>query len=313
MKTCRNFFGGSLLLFFLIPSLSLRADDIPKAAWKRGIGAPLENPGKKKPTLDRGHIDDGFWQGVPVGGFGAGTFSRTYRGDFARWHLQGGVHKYQVVDANQFAIYQKTEGDTEGVAQVLTVSHPNNKRSLDSWKWDYPVGAGDYYALYPKAWFDYRWDKFPAHVVVEQFSPVLPNNYKESSYPVAIYRWHAENPTNRRVTVSILLSWENMLGWFRTFNRDLSGSINAGNFNRPANEVLGAAGTMKGIVFERNHVASVQEAWDGQVTIAAIESPGAEVTYQTTLAEMSKQYGSHSQKMESCSTTTIIGRAAVSH
>jgi len=272
-----------LVFFLLVAASAARAgDDIPKAAWKRPIGAPLEHPGTKKPALDAGHIDDGYWQGAPVGGFGSGTFSRTYRGDFARWHMQGGIHKYQIVDGNQFAMYQKPE-DGEGVAQVLTANHPKDQ-SLSSWKWDYPVGAGDYAALYPKAWFDYRWDKFPAHIVLEQFSPVLPDNYKETSYPVAVYRWHAENPTKKRVTVSVLLSWENMLGWFRTNSRDLSGGINAGNFNRPSSEALGAAGTMKGIIFDRNRIGTTQEAWDGQWTIAALESPGVEVTYQTTFA-----------------------------
>ena len=117
---------------------------------------------------------------------------------------------------------------------------------------------------------------------MEQFSPILPDDYKETSYPVAVYRWHAENPTKRRVSVSVLLSWENMLGWLRTFNRDLSGGINAGNFNRSATESLGSAGTMKGIVFDRNHIGPVQEAWDGQFTIAALEGVGVEVSYQTT-------------------------------
>ena len=60
------------------------------------------------------------------------------------------------------------------------------------------MGAGEYSALYPKSWYDYQWKKFPAHVVLEQFSPVLPNNYRESSYPVAVYRWHADNPTDMR-------------------------------------------------------------------------------------------------------------------
>jgi non-lysosomal glucosylceramidase len=256
-------------------------DDIPKAAWKRPIGAPLEHAGTKKPALDSGHIDDGYWQGAPVGGFGAGTFSRTYRGDFARWHIQGGVHKYQPVDGNQFAMFQKSDGDSHGFAQVLTATHPRNG-ALSSWKWDYPVGAGDYNALYPKAWFDYRLDNFPAHVVLEQYSPILPDNYRESSYPIAVYRWHAENPSKKRVTVSVLLSWENMLGWFRTFNRDLSGGINAGNLNRAANESFGSAGMMKGIVFDRNRIGPTQEAWDGQWTIAALESPGVEISYQTT-------------------------------
>jgi non-lysosomal glucosylceramidase len=268
----------SALVLILAPA-ARPGDDIPKAAWKRPLGAPLENPGTRKVTLQ--NIDDGYWQGAPVGGFGAGTFSRTYRGDFARWHLQGGVHKYQSITANQFAMFQKSEGDQDGVAQVLTSDHPKD-HALSSWKWDYPVGAGDYSALYPKAWFDYRWEKFPAHVYVEQFSPILPENYKETSYPIAVYRWHAENPTKRRVTVSVLLSWENMLGWLRSNGHDFSGAINAGNFNRSAIESLGSTGAMKGIVFDRNHIGDVKEAWDGQLAIAALESSGAEVSFQTT-------------------------------
>src|SRR5215813_5469426 len=112
------------------------ADDIPKAAWKRAIGQPLENAGTRKPALDAGHIDDGYWQGAPVGGFGAGTFSRTYRGDFSRWHLQPGVHRYQTIYANQFAMYQKSEGDAAGTAKVLFAGHPPGS-TLRSWSWDY--------------------------------------------------------------------------------------------------------------------------------------------------------------------------------
>jgi len=59
-----------------------------------------------------------------VGGFGAGTFSRGYRGDFARWHIKAGVHKYEPVYANQFAIFQQSEGDAHGTVQVLMNSHP---------------------------------------------------------------------------------------------------------------------------------------------------------------------------------------------
>ena len=267
------------LLVSCTPSL-FAGDTIPKAAWKRGIGQPLGNPGGRKPALAAaGMIDDGYWQGAPVGGFGSGTFSRTYRGDFARWHIKGGVHKYQTVWANQFAMYQKSEGG-ESVAQALTSAHPE-KGTLDSWNWDYPAGAGDYYSLYPKSWYDYRWQKFPAHVVLEQFSPVLPNNYRESSYPVAVYRWHAENPTDKPVTVSVLLSWSNMLGWFRDFQHDMKNGINVGNRNRFVDEPA-VNGHVKGIVFDRVRPRSVEDDWDGSWAIASVESPGVEITYQTT-------------------------------
>ena len=269
-----------LLLSFLLAPMSFAGDAIPKAAWKRGIGVPLDNPGGRKPALAAtGMIDDGYWQGAPVGGFGSGTFSRTYRGDFARWHIKSGVHKYQTVWTNQFAMYQKSEGG-DSVAQVLTAAHPEGG-TLSSWKWDYPVGAGDYYSLYPKSWYDYKWDKFPAHVTLEQFSPVLPNNYRESSYPVAVYRWHAENPTDKPVTVSVLLSWTNMLGWFRDFSANMHGNMDHGNHNRFVDEPA-VNGRIKGIVFDRVHPKGVREDFDGQWAIASVESPGVEITYQTT-------------------------------
>ncbi len=267
-------------MFLLVAwaSAAFAGNEIPKAAWSRPIGLPLESPGIAKNGTD---IDDGYWQGAPVGGMGAGTFSRTYRGDFARWHIKAGVHKYEPVYVNQFAMYQKSEGDTQGTAQVLMTGHPN-KGELASWAWDYPVGAGEYSALYPKSWYDYQWKKFPAHVVLEQFSPVLPNNYRESSYPVAVYRWHADNPTDHAVTVSVLLSWANMGGWFRTFTHDFNGTPNQGNYNQFASEAVGSAGTMKGIVFDRGRDDKELNEWDGQFAIAALETPGVEVTYQTT-------------------------------
>jgi len=276
----RILWGASFFLSFIsLYNLAFAGDSISRAAWKRGIGQTLDHAGTKKPNLPV--IDDGYWQGAPVGGFGAGTFSRTYAGNFSRWHLKTGVHKYETIYANQFAMYQQADGSPEGVAQVLTTDHPKSP-ALKSWKWDYPVGAGDYYALYPKSWYDYRWNKFPAHVTLEQFSPVLPNNYRETSYPVAVYRWHAENPTNKTVTVSVLLSWTNMVGWARGFSGNFSEHLSEGDTNRFMTEQYDGA-AMKGIVFDRHRAGSpITDDWDGQMAIAALESPGVEVSYQTT-------------------------------
>jgi non-lysosomal glucosylceramidase len=269
---------ASIALLLFVVCAGAFCQEIPKAAWKRPLGLPLDHPGV---TRVHGDIDDGYWQGVPVGGFGAGTFSRSYRGDFARWHIKAGVHKYEPVYANQFAMFQQVEGDDHGTAQALLNGHPQSKE-LSSWQWDYPTGAGDYHALYPKAWFDYKWNRFPAHVVLEQFSPILPNNYRESSYPVAVYRWHADNPANKAVTISVLLSWTNMSGWFRTFTRDFKGAPNQGNYNGFKSQSVANVGTMKGIVFDRNRAGDSPNEWEGQFVIAAMESPGVEISYQTT-------------------------------
>src|SRR5664279_2299558 len=250
MTLSRSKVAPALFVLFCASSCLWAGDAIPRIAWQRGIGVPFDNAGTRKPKLTD-LIDDGYWQGAPVGGFGSGTFSRTYRGDFSRWHLKAGIHKYETVYANQFAIYEKSEGASEGISQVLLADHPKNQ-DLHSWKWDYPVGAGTYYALYPKSWYDYQWEKLPAHVTLEQFSPVLPNDYRESSYPLAVYRWHADNPTGKPVTVSILLSWANMVGWFRYPSHDFSGQgMSSGNYNSIVSTSLGNAGTMKSVVFDR--------------------------------------------------------------
>ena len=120
-------------------------------------------------------------------------------------------------------------------------------------------------------------------MVLEQFSPVLPNNYRESSYPVAVYRWHAENPTDKPVTVSVLLSWTNMQGWFRDFRHDMNAAINTGNHNRFVDESA-VGGHVKGIVFDRVRPKNSDADWDGQWAIASVQSPGVDITYQTTFS-----------------------------
>src|SRR5258707_13225392 len=179
IKTCTRVFG---LLFFAssLATLLHASDTIPKAAWRRPLGQPLQNALGKKPEIPT-MIDDGYWQGAPVGGFGAGTLSRSYRGDFVRWHLKAGVHKYETGPANQFSVFMKPERTDQRVAEVLCSGKPESK-NLSGWNWNYPVGAGEYAALYPKSWFDYRAPELPVHLVLEQFSPILPENYKATSY-----------------------------------------------------------------------------------------------------------------------------------
>src|SRR5258708_8701663 len=260
-------------------TVSFASDAIPEAAWRRPIGLPLETPGGEKHEIN-GMIDEGYWQGAPVGGFGAGTFSRSYRGDFERWHLKTGVHKYESVPANQFSVFAKREGDATAYAQVLATDAPAN-HTLSAWKWNYPVGHGQYAALYPKSWFEYKTAEMPVELTVEQFSPILPNNYKETSYPVAIYNWYAVNPGTTKVTVSIMLSWTNMVGWFRRTGHDFQEANNLQNMSSFRSAQV-SGGVMKGIVFDRLRTAPVKEDWDGQFAIAAIESPGVQVSYVQT-------------------------------
>ncbi len=251
---------------------------IPEVAWSRRIGEPLESPGV---TKVRGNIDDGYWQGVPLGGLGSGSIGRTYRGDFARWHLKVGVHKYEPILSNAFAVFEQAEGQPPA-AVVLVAGKPARHGELSAWNWNYPVGAGKYYALFPKAWFDYESSALPVHLLEEQFSPVLRGNYRESSYPLGVFVWHARNTTAKPVKVSILFSWTNMVGWFAEFGGRMDRGLGSGNFNSDREEKLGDGKTLKGIVFDRARSGPVETDSDGQFAIAALEDSETRVTSWST-------------------------------
>ncbi len=238
---------------------------IPEAAWSRPIGLPVKAP--PKPSTDYPMIDDGPYQGAPLGGIGAGTIGRTFRGDFARWHLDIGKHHYETVPADMFSIYM--EQNAKKVVQTLWTGAP--KTFLQSWNWKYPVGAGNYYALYPRAWFVYDWSEFPARVAVEQFSPIIPDNYRESSYPVAVFVWTVENPTASPVRVGIMFTWQNMVG--RWWGKDFVG----GHVNRSKIQSL-PSGQMKGLVMDAGDAPAV-EGWQGSFAIASVETEGVRVSY----------------------------------
>ncbi len=244
------------------------AAEIPAVAWSRPIGLPVPNP--PRPRTEYPIVDDGPYQGAPLGGIGAGTIGRTYRGDFARWHLDIGRHHYEPIPASMFSVFM-AQGNHR-VVQALWTEKPD--RVLSAWRWKYPVGAGTYYALYPRSWFVYTWEEFPAQLMVEQFSPVLPHNYRESSYPVAIFLWRAYNPTAEPVQVGLLFTWQNVLGrWWDGLDRQ-GGHVHA------AREELLASGTMVGVVMTDGQ-PEVVEGWQGSFAIAALETEGVRVTYRT--------------------------------
>ncbi len=275
---------SSLLLMLamtLAATPAARAQDapakIPDIGWQRGIGVPPADPGHAK---DHPMIDDGYFNGAPVGGFGAGTIGRSYSGDFVRYHLKIGAHKYGNIPSNQFAIFTQTAGGKR-YAQALWTGQP---QVLKSWNWRYPVGGGVYHALYPKSWFVYRNAQLPIQATVEQFSPILPNNYRQTSYPVALYNWTLHNPTSQPVKVGILFSWTNMVGWFRNFSHNLD--QNSTDDYDTVRSQMTPAGRMVGVVFNRRRFGPVTQDWDGEYAIASLDLPGVKIsTHATFLAD----------------------------
>ncbi|BAY35062.1 hypothetical protein NIES2107_69730 (plasmid) [Nostoc carneum NIES-2107] len=271
---------------------NLLSSVISSFTWNRPIGLGWDKPYTVRYASN---IDDGPWHGMPLGGFGAGCIGRSSRGDFNLWHIDGGEHTFENIPACQFSVFESDGSSSQ--AYALCTQAPEDK-SLAAWRW-YPEsrGAGEnfhtgnYHALYPRSWFVYE-NVFQAQLSCEQFSPIWANNYKETSYPVAIFLWKAHNPTNAPITLSIMLTWQNMVGWFT--NALKSPEVKIRDDGSPVYEYQPRLGESQGnynqLVENEQHFgcflsrvagnAPVQEG-DGSWCIATLKHPQVEVFYHT--------------------------------
>jgi len=257
---------------------------IPPCTWKRPIGLGWDQPYTVRYP---DNIDDGPWHGMPLGGFGAGCIGRSSRGDFNLWHIDGGEHTFKNVPACQFSIFES------GQAYALSTQPPEDN-TLRSWQW-YPPSqeksSGTYHALYPRSWFVYE-NVLKTQLTCEQFSPIWADNYQETSYPVAVFLWTAHNPTTAPITISIMLTWENMAGWFT--NTLKSPEVRVRDDGSPVYEYLPAWGESQGnynCLAENNQyfgcilgqVADYQTVQEGDGTwcIATAKNPQVEIFHHS--------------------------------
>jgi len=151
-------------------------------------------------------IDDGYNQGVPIGGLGCGSIGRGYMGDFARWHLRTGAHEYHPSLPNQFHL--RIKGTNRPLLQTLNPRTPGGPR-LSAWRWGMRPSRAKYHALFPRAWTTYNFRDEGVEAVCQQLSPVIGHNYQESSYPVGVFSWDLKNISDEELDVSLMFTWEN--------------------------------------------------------------------------------------------------------
>jgi non-lysosomal glucosylceramidase len=152
--------------------------------------------------------DDGYNQGVPLGGLGAGSIGRGFLGDFARWHLRIGQHEYVPSLPNQFHL--RIQRGKELFLQTLNPRKPTGER-LNSWAWGMSPERGIYRALFPRAWTEYNFSDHGIRATCLQLSPVIAHNYRESSFPVGIFSWQIQNAGKKDAEVSLMVTWENAI------------------------------------------------------------------------------------------------------
>ncbi|XP_038646682.1 non-lysosomal glucosylceramidase [Scyliorhinus canicula] len=146
--------------------------------------------------------------GAPLGGFGGGTITRGWRGEFCRWQLNPGMYTYDTVIENQFTVCLRKNGQTI-YQQVLSVERPHK---LQSWNWGYCGEYAFYHALYPRAWTVYNLPGQNVTLTCRQISPIIPHNYMDTSLPVGVFVWEIENQNEDDLEVSLMFTLRNGAG-----------------------------------------------------------------------------------------------------
>lgn len=196
-------FGVSALDAVRLASLGLRMKQYIDSETEQGR-LPIMNPFYKSPAGPR--------MGVPLGGIGGGNIGRGWRGEFGRWSIIPGFPNYSIIDADQFSAYI-SQPDGTGLATVLNPTKPPKSSKVGkAWNFGMSGKRCKNYSLYPQSFTTYSEPDPKVILTCRQISPVIPHNYKESSYPVGVFEWTIENNSNLERTVSLMFTFQNGLG-----------------------------------------------------------------------------------------------------
>jgi uncharacterized protein (DUF608 family) len=146
-----------------------------------------------------------FGSGVPFGGFGTGKFELMTDGSLGQFTINHNWdNPIETASGSFFAVYAG-DGAT-GVGRLLRLGGGHEFEGVAN------VQAVHYRGLAPRAMLRYPDAGLPVDVSLEAFSPLIPQNEKDSALPAAVFAFEVKNTSDKPVKATVLLSWENLLG-----------------------------------------------------------------------------------------------------
>ncbi len=246
MRTLIITFLVTFLTTFSVAAQNTR--EIPRGAWQRAIGDVPTNCQSNCPN-----------RGIALGGFGAGSFMYNISGSFGPWADEVGEYRKTWLIGAAFHIYERK-------GEAIIAKCLSTEESLMPVAWNMlQVGEGTYYALQPKGWCVYNC--FRSEISSEFFSPIIPHNYQETSYPVAVWEFQISNPSADSVEVSIMFTWP---------NPPFSGGTQARTGF--TNELFQSSG-ITGVVLKASHPSNTPETQNSEWCIATTQTENSTVSY----------------------------------
>lgn len=178
---------------------------MPSCSWNRPLGSLPKialRPDRVKETGDLVGLNTATRakKGIPLGGIGAGNFMYNLCGSFGPWQLKPGRYEERFLSQAAFHVREEIPG---GDAKARTLA---TEDVLPAWPRLNP-GDGEYHALFPKGWCTYK--GFATNISLQFFSPIIKDNYRETSYPAALFLFKLHNPTATRVKLSLMFTFPN--------------------------------------------------------------------------------------------------------
>lgn len=119
------------------------------------------------------------------------------------WHTTATDWSTGVVPNSFFGISAKTEGEAAVVRALQT-------KAVGSFE---PMDALTFQGEYPLADYAFQEDALPVEVSERVFNPSLPGNLKDSGIPTAIYEFTVTNTSDAPVSVDLLATQQNAVGF----------------------------------------------------------------------------------------------------
>lgn len=160
---------------------------------------------------------DNCYRGVPVGGIGSGSIGRSYRGYFQQFQIFPVTNEEKPVLANQFSAFVSRPNGNK-YSTVLSAPTADllkgvGKAGIGSWDWRLKEDRCSYHALFPRSWTVYDGEPDPEiKITCRQISPFIPHNYRESSFPAAVFTFTVNNSGSSHADVTLLFTWANSVG-----------------------------------------------------------------------------------------------------
>jgi uncharacterized protein (DUF608 family) len=180
-------------------------------------------------------------------------------GSFGPWADEVGEYSKTWLTGAAFHVYEKK--DEAVIAKCLCT-----QQSVMPVAWnELLVGEGTYYALQPKGWCVYNC--FRSEISSEFFSPIIPGNYQQTSFPVAVWQFEISNPSADSVEVSVMFTWPNP-----PFS---GGSQTRTGFS---NHLFQSSG-ITGVVLKASHPSNTPETQNSEWCIATAQMDNSIVSY----------------------------------